>query len=117
MILDQRPSHHDHEADHEHDDDISSISLVLEAPPDPKTLVRRLESLVKDHEIYRVKGFVNVPQKPLRLVLQGVGHRFETFYDRPWQPTEIRQTRLVIIGKSLDASMLSAALRPLAALA
>ncbi|NJN20485.1 MAG: cobalamin biosynthesis protein CobW [Leptolyngbya sp. RL_3_1] len=115
--LDQRPSHHDHEADHDHDDDISSISLGLDATPDPKTLIRRLESLVKDHEIYRVKGFVNVPQKPLRLVLQGVGHRFETFYDRPWQPTEIRQTRLVIIGKSLDESLLSAALRPLAALA
>ncbi|MDA0266820.1 MAG: cobalamin biosynthesis protein CobW [Cyanobacteria bacterium] len=114
--LDQRPSHHDHEADHDHDDDITSISLTLEDDvTDPKRLVHRLEALVKDHEIYRIKGFVNVVNKPMRLVLQGVGHRFDTFYDRPWQTTEIRQTRLVIIGQALDPAVLSAALQPVAA--
>jgi cobalamin biosynthesis protein CobW len=39
-----------------------------------------------------------------------VGQRFDTFYDRPWQVTEPRQTRLVFIGESLDAQQLSTAL-------
>jgi cobalamin biosynthesis protein CobW len=112
--LDQRPSHHDHEADHDHDDDIGSISLTLAGTADPKALVNRLAALVKDHEIYRIKGFVDVVNKPMRLVLQGVGHRFETFYDRPWQPGEVRETRLVIIGKALDEAALVKALRPMA---
>ncbi len=110
--LDQRPSHHNHEADHDHDDNISSISLVLDSTIDPQALVRRLGRLVKEHEIYRIKGFVDVVNKPMRLVLQGVGHRFETFYDRPWQAGDIRQTRLVIIGHALDQGALSAALQP-----
>ena len=42
----------------------------------------------------------------MRLVLQGVGNRFETFYDRPWQPEEARQTRIVLIGHDLDRQLI-----------
>ncbi|MEB3293989.1 MAG: cobalamin biosynthesis protein CobW [Synechococcales bacterium] len=100
--LDNRPSHHDHEEDHDHDENITAIPIVIDREFDPTLLVDRLKHLVQHHAIYRIKGFVAVPQKPMRLVLQGVGHRFETFYDRRWQPDEPRQTRLVIIGADLD---------------
>ena len=50
------------------------------------------------YEIYRIKGFVAVPHKAMRLVVQGVGNRFDSFYDRPWQADEPRHTRLVFIG-------------------
>ncbi len=60
-----------------------------------------LTKIVEDNEIYRIKGFVNVPNKPMRLVLQGVGDRFDYFYDRPWRKDELKQTRLVFIGKEL----------------
>ena len=102
--LDSRHSHHDHEEDHEHDDDINSICIELEQPFDPKALVPRLQALVQEQDIYRIKGFVVVPNKPMRLVLQGVGQRFDTFYDRPWQTNEPRRTRLVFIGHSLEPS-------------
>jgi cobalamin biosynthesis protein CobW len=108
--LDSRPSHHDHEEDHDHDENITAIALTLDQAIVPKTLVACLESLVAAHDIYRIKGFVDVPGKPLRMVLQGVGRRFETFYDRPWQPTELRQTRLVFIGQQLSAEQLRRAL-------
>jgi len=107
--LDSRPSHHDHEADHEHDDDIHSICVQLEQAFDPKTLVKRLQSLVQRQEIYRIKGFVAVPNKAMRLVLQGVGQRFDHFYDRPWHPEEPRQTRLVFIGHHLDGDQITQA--------
>jgi cobalamin biosynthesis protein CobW len=100
--LDQRPSHHDHEEEHDHDDDINSICVELNQAIDPKTLVKRLQTLVQQQEIYRIKGFVAVPNKAMRLVLQGVGQRFDHFYDRPWQPAERRQTRLVFIGHGLN---------------
>jgi cobalamin biosynthesis protein CobW len=63
-----------------------------------------LQALVNQQEIYRIKGFVAVPNKPMRLVIQGVGTRFDQFYDRLWQPEEARQTRLVFIGRDLKAS-------------
>ncbi|NJK52836.1 MAG: cobalamin biosynthesis protein CobW, partial [Leptolyngbyaceae cyanobacterium SU_3_3] len=76
----------------------------------PAELVSRLQSLVQQHEIYRIKGFVAVPNKAMRLVVQGVGNRFDTFYDRLWQADEPHQTRLVFIGRSLQQSQISPAL-------
>lgn len=97
-----RPSHHDTETDHDHDDEITSTHLILDRTFNPTTLTQQLQALAQQQEIYRIKGFVAVPSKPMRLVLQGVGTRFEQFYDRPWQLEEPQQTRLVFIGRSLD---------------
>ena len=99
--LEHRPSHHDHEAEHEHDDGINSIQLVLDQSFEPKVLIEKLNKLVQEQEIYRIKGFVNVANKPMRMVLQGVGNRFDSFYDRLWLEDEPRQTRLVFIGREL----------------
>lgn len=108
--LDQRPSHHDHEEEHDHDDEINAVQVVSDRSFDPVALIERLQNLVQSQEIYRIKGFVAVPHKPMRLVLQGVGNRFDSFYDRPWQPEESRQTRLVIIGRDLDQGDIEQAL-------
>lgn len=97
--LDSRPSHHDTEEDHEHGEDITSVYVVFDQAFDPTALVNHLQALVQQHEIYRIKGFVAVPNKVMRLVVQGIGNRFDTFYDRPWQLGEPRQTRLVFIGR------------------
>ena len=105
--LANRPSHHDEE-EHEHDENINSIELIIDRAFTPETLIKQLKELSDKHEIYRVKGFVNVPNKPMRSVLQGVGNRFETFYDRPWQAEEARQTRLVLIGQDLDRQAIEA---------
>lgn len=100
--LDSRHSHHDHEEDHEHDEEINSVQLVLDEAFEPRPLMKRLQQLFQEAEIYRVKGFVNVPNKPMRLVVQGVGKHLESFYDRAWETDEPRQTRLVLIGRDLD---------------
>ena len=105
--LDSRHSHHDHEEEHEHDDTIESVYVELDEAFEPAALVKRLQSLVQRQEIYRIKGFVTVPNKAMRLVLQGVGQRFDHFYDRPWQVDEARQTRLVVIGSELDKQMIT----------
>jgi len=39
-------------------------------------------------------------------LVQGVGQRFDSQFDRPWRPGEPRASRLVFIGDHLDAAML-----------
>ncbi len=112
--LENRPSHHDEAEDHDHDDQICSTHVVLEQTFDPDHLLKQLRELVQNQEIYRIKGFVTVPHKPMRLVIQGVGDRFEQFYDRLWQADEPRQTRLVFIGRSLDAAQIQQQLEAIA---
>lgn len=111
--LDSRPSHHDFEEEHDHDDDITSTHLIFDRPFHPEALRQRLEAIVQEQEVYRIKGFVSVPQKPMRLVVQGVGTRFDQFYDRPWQPDESRQTRLVFIGRALNSAQIESHLAAL----
>jgi cobalamin biosynthesis protein CobW len=108
--LESRPSHHDHEEEHDHDDEIDSTYVVFDRAFDPELLKQRLEKLVETREIYRVKGFISVPNKPMRMVVQGVGARFEQFYDRPWAKDELRQTKLVFIGRDLQRSDIETAL-------
>jgi len=103
--LDERHSihehHHNHHHDHEHDDDITTELLEYAATEDVKTLVKELETLVNKHEIYRIKGFVNIPNKPMRMILQGVGTRFDYYFDRAWAADEERKTQLVVIGRDI----------------
>jgi cobalamin biosynthesis protein CobW len=99
-----RPSHHDTEEEHDHDDDINSVYFIAEREFEPQNLVETLQKLIQEQEIYRIKGFVAVPNKSMRLVLQGVGSRIEHFYDRPWQNSELRETKLVFIGRELEQS-------------
>lgn len=108
--LASRPSHHDEEEEHAHDDEINSIQIVTDQFFDIKNLIKNLQQLVTNEEIYRVKGFVNVPNKPMRLVLQGVGDRFDHFYDRLWRENESRQTRLVFIGRGINQEQIQTAI-------
>ncbi len=108
--LDNRPSHHDTEEDHDHDDEINSTHVILDRTFDPEKLQARLEKLAQEQEIYRIKGFVAVANKPMRLVMQGVGNRFDKFYDRPWKLEEAKQTSLVFIGRNLQSSAIESQL-------
>ena len=98
-----RKSHHEleHEAgeDHDHDhDEFESFVVDLPALSDAKVFCEKLANLITTHDILRVKGFAAVPGKAMRLVLQAVGARIDTYYDRPWKTGEKQATRLVVIG-------------------
>ena len=106
-----RPSHHD-EFDGEHDhDEFDSFILNLGAVADPDALETRLVAAIETHDILRIKGFVDVPGKRRRHVIQAVGSRIGRYFDRDWQAGEVRESRLVVIGLSpLDRTAISAAL-------
>ena len=102
--IDQRTSHHDHDEDHDHDE---FDSFVIELPAvDRDKLLAAVAQLVSEHQILRVKGFADIPGKPMRWLLQGVGRRLESHFDRAWKPGEERRTRLVFIGQELNEQAL-----------
>ncbi|MCD8422324.1 cobalamin biosynthesis protein CobW [Tenacibaculum finnmarkense] len=94
--------HHKSGNHHHHNDDIKTVLLEYSQTSDIKALVKDLKKLVEDHEIYRIKGFVNIPNKPMRMVLQGVGARFDYYFERLWGENEERKTSLVVIGKNIE---------------
>ena len=103
-----RPSHHDGEAEHDHDD-FDSFVVDLPEVAEPAALARHLAEVAARHDVLRLKGFVAVRGKPMRLLVQGVGARFRHGFDRAWAPGEARHGRLVVIGqKGLDAAAVRA---------
>jgi len=105
-----RPDHHSRHhgpgGEHDHDHDRFD-SVVVSLPELPEAgLIERLEAVTRAFTVYRVKGFVAVPGKPMRLVVHGVGRRFDRHYDRRWLSEEARETRIVFIGEDLDAGVL-----------
>ncbi len=93
-----RPSHHDGADDHEHDD-FDSISVMLGEVESPEAIAARIVTLAEQQDILRVKGYAAVAGKPMRLLVQAVGRRVRTHYDRPWGAGEPRGTRLVVIAE------------------
>jgi cobalamin biosynthesis protein CobW len=95
-----RPSHHDGEEDHEHDD---FASVVIELPEivDVDALLASVGRLAREQNVLRAKGFLAVKGKPLRLLVQSVGERVRHQFDRPWG-TSPRRSKLVVIGEHGD---------------
>lgn len=97
-----RPSHHDLEGEHDHED---FDTFIVELPfyASPQALVERMAKAAEEHDVLRMKGFVEVEGKPMRLLVQGVGARIQHQFDRRWPVGEPRRGRLVVIGgKGLD---------------
>jgi cobalamin biosynthesis protein CobW len=92
-----RPSEHETADDHDHDD-FTSFAVELDSGGGLAEIAHRARTALADRRVLRVKGFVDVPGKPMRGVIQGVGRRVEHYFDRPWRPGEARGTRLVVIG-------------------
>jgi cobalamin biosynthesis protein CobW len=105
-----RPSAHELGAGHDHDD-FESFVVTCGSVRDPDLFLARLRAMIGFHDVLRVKGFVDVPGRDRRQVVQAVGDRLQQHFDRPWHAGETRETRLVVIGrKGLDRAAITAAL-------
>ena len=97
LDLHNRPSHHDGFEDHEHDD-FDTVSIQIEEISDIEQLKHRIANLAEEESILRVKGFVAVKDKPMRLLVQAVGKRVRTQFDKPWGDSP-RRSNLVVIAE------------------
>ena len=102
--------HHDHDEDHHHAHENFDSMVIELGEVDSDALLERIQSLVARHEVYRVKGFVAIPGKPMRQTLQTVGSRTDRYFDRQWRADEQRATRLVVIGQRLNRADVEAIL-------
>jgi len=115
---DEHEHDHEHDHDHHHDHDhdaFESFVVTLGEITDPKAFSDQVSTIIGAHDILRLKGFAAVSGKPMRLTLQAVGPRVETYFDQPFGDTA-RATRLVVIGQAgLDQAAIEAALKSCAA--
>ena len=102
---------HDHHHDHDHDhDDFESFVVTRGEIADAKAFADQVAAVIREHDILRLKGFAAVQGKPMRLTLQAVGPRVDSYFDQPFGAAP-RETKLVVIGQSgLDHAAIEAAL-------
>ncbi len=106
--LDNRRSHHDGFDDHEHDD-FDTFSITVPKILDVESFKLVLETLIRENDILRIKGFLRVESKPLNLLVQGVGKRLSVNFTDTKIPVE-NTGNLVFIGEkgSIDQDVISA---------
>ena len=94
-------------AEHEHDDDVSSVSIELPGLFDPDKINAWLSVFleIKGADIYRMKGVLGVYGESVRFVFQGVHMMFGSEPGEPWGD-ETPFNRIVFIGKGLDENFI-----------
>lgn len=107
-ILEVEPEFLNSMHEHEHDDDVSSLSLTSNQPLDPNVFLPWIQEIVQSFgtNILRMKGIIEFINEPNRFVVQSVHMLLEGDLQRAWKDNEPRITRLVFIGRNLPRDML-----------
>jgi G3E family GTPase len=97
-------SSHSHLAD----SDIGSVSLTSARPLTEAKVSAWIADLVqtRGRDILRLKGILDIVGDERRLVVQAVHMQLEGDFQRAWKAGEARSSRLVLIGRNLDAAEL-----------
>jgi G3E family GTPase len=100
-------SHHHH---HEHDQGVASVSFRLDPPLDGRRFVDWIGMLlaIRGADILRSKGILAFAGEDRPFVFQGVHMLQEGDFAPAWRPGQARDSRLVLIGRNLDAASLRA---------
>ncbi|MFN3363634.1 MAG: CobW family GTP-binding protein [Allorhizobium sp.] len=108
-ILEVEPDFLDEAHDHEHDDHVTSFSLVEREPMDPGRFLNWLQDTVKAFglDMLRMKGIISFAGDDERFVVQAVHMLLEGDHQRAWKENEERVTRLVFIGRNLPKDIIS----------
>ena len=106
-----RLSTHEMEGETQHDHDDFKTFIVALPSTNQQTLLARISKTIETHNILRLKGFAAIPQNEARMLIQAVGPRLNSYFDRAWQNDEKRETRLVVIGeRAMDEAAITASL-------
>jgi G3E family GTPase len=96
------------EDDHQHDDQVTSLCLSADRPLNGALLMPWLQRYLAEHgqDLLRTKGILALVGQDRRFVVQAVHMLLEGDFTTPWGAAEERRSRLVFIGRNLDAAAL-----------
>ncbi|MDP2347286.1 MAG: GTP-binding protein [Gammaproteobacteria bacterium] len=99
-------------AEHTHDDEVSSVAFEFAGELDPEKFNAWLSLLLQTEgaNLYRMKGILAVAGDERRMNFQGVHMLFDSQPGAPWGD-EPRSNRLVFIGRNLNRDYLQGALQ------
>mgnify|MGYP003322020215 FL=1 len=103
-ILEVEPDFLESDHDHEHDDDVTSLSFVSDTPLDMEKFQNWFGKLLqtKGQDIMRTKGILDFKDENDRYVFQGVHMLMDASPMGKWPENKKRSSRLVFIGRNLD---------------
>jgi G3E family GTPase len=109
-ILEMEPHFLDEDHAHDHDEHVTSFSLVSDRPLDPERFFPWIREVTQTHgvDLLRMKGILAFAGDDQRFVVQGVHMLLEGDHQRPWKEGEARTSRLVFIGKDLPREEIEA---------
>ena len=111
--LEMDPEFLDTESEHEHDDRVTSTSSKFEGALNVNKLERWIGELMqtKGEDLFRYKGVLAVKGMDQKFVFQGVHMLFSGEPLEEWGVDEVRESRLVFIGRNLKFEELDAGLK------
>ncbi|RAZ82938.1 GTP-binding protein [Mesorhizobium hawassense] len=107
-VLEIEPDFLDGDHDHEHDDHVTSFSLVTDRPLDPRKFLPWVEMITQRFgmDMLRMKGILAFDDDDDRFVVQAVHMLLEGGHQRAWKKNEPRVSRLVFIGRNLPKDII-----------
>jgi len=93
---------------HEHDDDVTSFVFRETRPLDLERTEEFLSAIVQTYgtQLMRYKGVLNIAGIDQRVVLQGVHMLMGSDAGAPWRQGELRDSKLVFIGRDMPRALL-----------
>ncbi|QJD95457.1 GTP-binding protein [Mucilaginibacter robiniae] len=87
---------------HQHDD-LVSLSFTFTEPFSISLLQHQLTAFLifQAKDVYRVKGIIYVEAHSRKIIVQSVNANLVVEYGEEWQDDELKQSRIVFIGKQL----------------
>jgi G3E family GTPase len=107
-VLDMAPGFLDGEDEHEHNDEVTSVSFEAEKPIDPERFNAWIGLLLQDKgpDLLRTKGILSYANEDRRFAFQAVHMIADGDFIGPWKAGEKRVSRLVFIGRNLSRPLL-----------
>jgi G3E family GTPase len=94
--------------EHEHNDDVASMSFEAERPIDPERFNAWMGALLADkgQDLLRTKGILAYEGEDRRFAFQAVHMMADGDFIGPWKEGEPRVSRIVFIGRNLNRPQL-----------
>ena len=90
--------------EHEHNDDVTSVSFEVEKPIDPEKFNAWIGALLQEEgpNLLRTKGILSYANDERRFAFQAVHMIADGDFIGPWKEGEPRVSRIVFIGRNLN---------------